>query len=220
MTKEQAQKGAVRAGYLLFATCAVLIGLAIFKAYEPATWGWAVLGGGMFFGILLVAMPRAAASLITGLLRLLPSIKFPGHGGGAAILLALAFVACTPEQTAARKVRKACRLNPDLCRVDTVVVSDTIRIESSRLDTLVGLTRGDTVVIRQDRLEVRYFYNAVTDTLWLSGYYDSVEVIREVRVPVQKVEGDFSKDVGVFGWVLILLTFLVCLGIIKWIFSK
>lgn len=99
----------------------------------------------------------------------------------------------------------------------TVTVHDTIKVKESKVDTIFKQGR-DTVIIREGRLTMKYFYNDHDSTVFLDGKCDTVFVIREIQVVTDKVElkegfGDWIKR---FWWIPALLV----LGLAVWRFVK
>jgi len=69
---------------------------------------------------------------------------------------------------------------------DTIILRDTIRIPSVQTDTIFKPGR-DTVIIREGRLTMKYFYNSSDSTVYLSGKCDTVFITRDIKVPYEKI---------------------------------
>jgi len=66
--------------------------------------------------------------------------------------------------------------------VDTLLVHDTLLINSVQLDTLFTPIQGDTVYLTKDRLKIKYVKLA-GDSVFITGKCDSIISIREIKVP-------------------------------------
>lgn len=96
---------------------------------------------------------------------------------------------------------------------------DTIRIASIQRDTVFNYLQKDTVIIKEGRLTMKYFYNTTDSTVYLSGKCDTIRVVREIQVPVEKTvfKYDFLNS-NKFLFSIILL--LLCLILIAYLFKK
>lgn len=102
--------------------------------------------------------------------------------------LLVMLLGCSPEKRMQRLVKN----NPELVKTDTINVIDTVEIVTNRVhtDTVTSLHTflSDTVVIEKENLTVRtYVHN---DSVYIEGECDTirVETIREIAVPVDRVE--------------------------------
>jgi len=68
---------------------------------------------------------------------------------------------------------------------DTIIVHDSFIVHSNIHDTLFKYSR-DTVVMKQDRLTVKYFYNTKDSTVYLWGKCDTIKINRFIKVPYEK----------------------------------
>lgn len=114
------------------------------------------------------------------------------------------------------KIRKKC---PSILEKDTIRVHDTIRISSVERDSSFYYMQKDTVIIKEGRLTMKYFYNTTDSTVYLSGKCDTIRVVREIQIPVEKTifKYDFLNS-NKFLFSIILL--LLCLILIAYLFKK
>lgn len=114
------------------------------------------------------------------------------------------------------KIRKKC---PSILEKDTIRVHDTIRIASVQKDTVFYYYQKDTVIIKEGRLTMKYFYNTTDSTVYLTGKCDTIRVVKEIQVPVEKTvfKYDFLNS-NKFLFSIILL--LLCLILIAYLFKK
>ena len=84
---------------------------------------------------------------------------------------------CSPQQRLAHLLKR----HPELVKQDTVWHLDTFRIHEVYFDTVLKnqITR-DTIIIKQDRLTIKYFNSR--DSVFISGKCDSI--VKLVNVPV------------------------------------
>lgn len=125
------------------------------------------------------------------------------------ISLLIGMWGCTPAQRLARLQRK----HPDLFRIDTVTIIDTLRLPGDKADTsfLFSTTR-DTVVIERGRLTMKYYYSK--DTVFLQGECKDSVIVRELTTacpPVPNQENKILPD-----WLVNLLPWLMLACLAWW----
>lgn len=111
-------------------------------------------------------------------------------------------------------LRKAISKNPDLLKPSYVIISDTLIVPSVQHDTIFqfGLVR-DTIVMVQDRLTVRYFYNTKDSTVYLQGECKADTIIREIKVPCPE-QVVYEKGGKEWPWILLGVAGYLLLGFI------
>lgn len=122
-------------------------------------------------------------------------------------LFALSISSCSCDYHASR-IAKRCGAS----QIDTITHRDSIFINKIEKDTVFkfGLKR-DTVVLKQNKLTVKYFYNTHDSTIYIQGKCDSIIIYRDVKIPVEKIiveENWFSKNKWL---ILFFLSFFVAL---------
>lgn len=131
------------------------------------------------------------------------------------ILLAFLF-SCSPQKRLNRLIKK----HPELVKVDTIVVRDTIRdtinvtTELVKIDTIFSLKEiHDTITITKDNLTIRYYHDTIHDNVYISGECDTIwievpfEKIVEYKVPCDNVV--VEENIQWWYWLLLLLLFLI-----------
>lgn len=78
------------------------------------------------------------------------------------------------------KVKSKCGFTT---KVDTLTLHDTITTERTIKDTLFKHTK-DTVVLKQNNLTVKYFYNTKDSTIYLQGKCDTIIKVITKKIPV------------------------------------
>ena len=88
-----------------------------------------------------------------------------------------------------RKIRKAKRLDPSRFTVDTIVIRDTVLIQSYEVDTITKVIYHDTVkVVDNSRVVLKYFYDSTTREIWHEVECKGDTVYLEREVLIEKVE--------------------------------
>ena len=109
-----------------------------------------------------------------------------------------------------KRVKAKCGYSSDtILRVDTVITKDV------STDTVFKYYTKDTVVIREGKLTVKYFYNSHDSTVFLQGKCDADTVIRKVPVIVNKYKTSWYESKSLW-W---LLFFVAAILIVRAIFK-
>ncbi len=111
-------------------------------------------------------------------------------------------------------LRRACWKDPSICRTDTLVRIDTFHVPSVVHDTLMQLVHHDTVVIREGRSQVRYYYNTYSDSIWVEGQCDEEMIVRETHIPVPMIVPPPAWH-GTSFWILVVALGVLMLGIVR-----
>jgi len=116
------------------------------------------------------------------------------------------------------KLKKKCSY---VLEKDTVLVHDTFIVSQIKKDTIFKFQyfQKDTVIIKEGRLTMKYFYNTIDSTVYLSGKCDTVKIIREIPFPIEKTifKYDFLNSNKFFLLVAMLLAILI---LIVYLFTK
>lgn len=110
------------------------------------------------------------------------------------------------KRRATRKIERACRIAPEVCQMDTVVVHDTIVVERVQVDTVTNIVFHDTtVIVNNERVMARYFYD--TTRMEIHHQIECKEIHKpiETRVVVEKWKplNWFERNSGNITWLLI-----------------
>ena len=129
------------------------------------------------------------------------------------VLLALALIwlvftlsSCSCDYHA-RKVKKKCGTI-----TDTLVLKDTTFITEVSTDTVFKHSvRRDTLVLKQDKLLVKYFYNSHDSTVYIQGKCLTDTIIKVLRIPYEKtvVTVDYFPT-----WIKWAIGLLIAAGIV------
>lgn len=127
----------------------------------------------------------------------------------AAVLCMILFSSCTAEKKLSRLAKK----HPQLVTTKTVVVADTTIFKAIRSDsafTIRQITHSvDTVVIRNDSIIHKYFYNHTTDSLYFIA--ECPERTRIKKIPVKVETWKEIEVMPKWVWGLIVFTALLLL---------
>lgn len=93
-------------------------------------------------------------------------------------------IACSPQVRLANLIKR----HPELAKTDTIFKTDTITILPSKADTVIFYKQTDTVIVKENGVIVKYFYNTKDSTVYLKGERDTIRIIREVPVIVNTFE--------------------------------
>ncbi len=112
------------------------------------------------------------------------------------ILIPLSFIgilallgSCTPQQRIARILKR----HPELIKSDTIFKRDTIYTVSVEKDTVFNYYTKDTVVIREGKLTMKYFYNDHDSTVYLKGKCEADTVYKMYPHVISSVNVEESK---------------------------
>lgn len=99
---------------------------------------------------------------------------------------------------------------------DTIYRKDSILIDRVAKDTVFKYFSRDTVVVREGRLTMKYFYNSHDSTVYLNGKCDTIKVVKEVPVVVNNTEIKESYT-AYFKWIAIIL---LCSALILYLVKR
>ncbi len=101
------------------------------------------------------------------------------------VAFALALLcACSPQVRLSALLKN----HPELAKRDTVTRVDTIVITPASADTLIYYKQTDTVIVKENGVTVKYFYNTKDSTVYIHGQRDTIRIIREVPFQVNTFE--------------------------------
>jgi len=119
------------------------------------------------------------------------------------IFIVLFLFSCSPEKRLARMIKKY----PQLITKDTLYYKDTIYIKGSQVDS-VFLFNGDTVVIRDSAMIIKYYYNTLTRENYIKGEVIADTIYREKKIPYEKV---ILKQSDIPRWIKIVLAIIAAM---------
>ncbi len=99
-------------------------------------------------------------------------------------ILILLLVSCSPQKRLNRLISK----NPDLIQLDTLIVRDTIVIESFNYDTVTTFKYSDTtIIVNTEKVLARYYYDTLRQEIWHEIECKEDTIFYEKLVQVEKV---------------------------------
>lgn len=119
------------------------------------------------------------------------------------LVLILLLASCTPQKRLDRLIRR----HPELVRVDSVKIVDTVITRDVSVDTMRVMNTHDTFIVNRDRLTVQVIRHQ--DSIYVFGKCAADTVVIERNVPVRVVEA--STDEGVLKWLVPVLLVVIML---------
>jgi hypothetical protein len=107
------------------------------------------------------------------------------------------------------RLAKKCKL-----KQDTLLVHDTIVTQNVTKDTIFKYFTKDTVIVREGKLTMKYFYNSHDSTVYLNGRCAPDTIIREIRVTYDYVQPKVDYFPGWLKWCVITMLALIIIGFI------
>ena len=134
---------------------------------------------------------------------------------GALFFLVLILLSCDfdsrlirKKKRAEKKIYKLTQKYPDLLKTDTIKKEVKVVVSEVKTDTTFLASKADTVYLDKERLHIKYV--KIGDTIRLIGQCDADTIIKEVKVPYEKVviqkPSFWSRIWTNLKWILILLS--------------
>lgn len=99
-------------------------------------------------------------------------------------ILLLLLVSCTPQKRLNRLITK----HPNLIQLDTLIVRDTIVIESFNYDTITTFKYSDTtIIVNTEKVLAKYYFDTLRQEIWHQIECKEDTIFYEKLVPVEKV---------------------------------
>jgi hypothetical protein len=111
---------------------------------------------------------------------------------------------CTPLKRAQWHVRRAAAIYPPIVKTDTIRKIDTVYSPLVTTDTIFKYFQKDTVIVREGKLTMKYFYNNHDSTVYLNGRCDPDTLIREIVIGTSSINVE-DKPLKWWQWVLMSL---------------
>lgn len=99
-------------------------------------------------------------------------------------IFCLFLTACSPQA----RLNHLIKNHPELAKRDTITRVDTIVILPGAADTVIHYKQTDTVIVKENGVTVKYFYNTRDSTVYIHGQRDTIRIIREIPVQVNTFE--------------------------------
>jgi hypothetical protein len=99
-------------------------------------------------------------------------------------ILLLLLVSCTPQKRLNRLITK----HPNLIQLDTLIVRDTIVINSYNYDTITTFKYSDTtIIVNTEKVLAKYYFDTLRQEIWHQIECKEDTIFYEKLVPVEKV---------------------------------
>jgi len=116
-------------------------------------------------------------------------------------------VSCSPERRLHRLVTK----HPELSRVDTIKIQDTVIVPGTKIDTVFSSSLlHDTVTITQEKLQIQII--ETNDTIYLNAEVEPDTVILNKEILVDRIVHIEPKKWWLkywWVWLVLVIVFLV-----------
>lgn len=121
------------------------------------------------------------------------------------LVLILFLASCTPQKRLDRLIRR----HPELVRVDSVKIVDTVITRDVSIDTMRVMNTHDTFIVNRDRLTVQVIRHQ--DSIYVFGKCAADTIVIERSVPVKVVQA--NSDEGALKLVVPVLLVILMLMI-------
>jgi hypothetical protein len=133
------------------------------------------------------------------------------------IITFLLVFGCSPQKKLQRLVKK----HPELIKLDTIIIRDTIIIEDFVVDTITKMEYHDsTVVIDNSKVYLKYFYDTITREIHHEVECLGQEIITEKIVPIEKVVIQELTWWQKYGSLVLIISFLILFLVLVKRFGK
>ena len=96
---------------------------------------------------------------------------------------------CSPQKRLARLVKH----HPELMRIDTVTVKDTVTVPSMQADTFFTMRQQfDTIRVNHDSIQLLIVKRH--DTIWFSAKTDTFKITHDIKVPYPVIKNVVEKE--------------------------
>lgn len=121
------------------------------------------------------------------------------------ILIVIVFILLLLSCSPGRRISRICKNNPDVCKTDTItkIVTDTFTVKQVSVDTVFTANTTDTVYLTKDNFIIKYKYNPITKTVYLSGLQKEQKHIFEHKIQVINNEVKIKKHWSDQLWLVI-----------------
>lgn len=100
--------------------------------------------------------------------------------------------------------------------MDTLTLHDTVITKELHTDTVFKYYQRDTVVVREGKLVMKYFYNSHDSTVYLQGKSISDTIVKVIKVPYEKQSIMLNYFPKWVKWLsLILVITIIVLALLK-----
>lgn len=94
------------------------------------------------------------------------------------------------------------------------MVKDTVITNTIKRDTVFKYYTRDTVVVREGKLVMKYFYNSHDSTVYLNGNCKGDTIYIEKKVPYEKTTVELDYWPRWLKWFVIGLVFVIIVGLV------
>ena len=126
------------------------------------------------------------------------------------IIILVVLSSCSPQKRLNRIVKK----HPELIKIDTVRLIDTVVIDSYHYDTTTKFIEHKTVeVINNERVRLQYRYDTITKEIWHEVECKGDTIIKTHEITHPTIVNEIDYFSGFYKWgVLVLIGVVVILA--------
>ncbi len=117
-----------------------------------------------------------------------------------------------------KKVEKKCGYSTS---TEVVTFHDTIYTERVVKDTIFSFTNSsDTVILKQDNLQIKYYYNTHDSTVYIKGECKTDTIYKDRVVTINNKTLEFSVSDWIRNNLIWLIVVIVLAALVAYIFKK
>ena len=131
-----------------------------------------------------------------------------------AFIIAVMFLVALNSCTCDYHLRKAKSKCGYTSKTDTIYRNDTTFVNRVQKDTVFNFYSRDTVVVKEGRLTMKYFYNSHDSTVYLKGQCDTVFIVKPIATQINTTEIKASY-LSYFKWGSLILLLVITLLLLK-----
>jgi hypothetical protein len=122
------------------------------------------------------------------------------------VIFATIFTSCSPQ----RRLNFLIKKHPELLKQDTLIVRDTVIIESYSHDTITNIRLHDsTTVINNEKVILKYFYDTLTKEIHHHVTCVGDTITKEIHIPYEVVVVEELTFWQKYGSIIIISLFII-----------
>jgi PBP1b-binding outer membrane lipoprotein LpoB len=128
------------------------------------------------------------------------------------IIILILLSSCSAEKRLNRLIVK----HPELVKVDTVKIIDTVIIDSYHFDTTTKFIEHKTIeVVNNEKVRLQYHYDTITNEIWHQVECKGDTIIKTHEVTHPTIVNQIDYFSGWYKWSVLLLLVVIVVGAIK-----
>ena len=120
-------------------------------------------------------------------------------------------IGCSPS----KRINRIVKNHPELLVKDTIIVLDTVIIESYHYDTTTKFVEHKTVeVINNEKVRLQYHYDTITNNIRHFVECKGDTIVKRIKVPYEVVQPTVKPKVFKYINRILLIVLLITIGLI------